>query len=111
MLLAKLDIKNKLVLIFQEGMNKKNKKKEVKKNRCKKNRFFASLCMGRRSEKTTIRSVNHVFWAYSNHSLSDIYIGNILGYLYIGQIVLPSRTKIQAQNKLRQNRFLSLLRL
>ena len=37
MLLAKLDIKNKLVLIFQEGMNKKN---EVKKIKRKKNRFL-----------------------------------------------------------------------
>ena len=43
------------------------------------------LCMGRRLEKITICSVNHVFWAYLDHSLSDIYIGNILGYLYIGQ--------------------------
>ena len=37
MLLAKLDIKNKLVLIFQEGMNKKNK---VKKYKCKTNVFY-----------------------------------------------------------------------
>ena len=37
--------------------------------------------------KKTIRSVNHVFWAYLSHSLSDLYTGNILGYLYIGQIV------------------------
>ena len=43
MLLAKLDIKNKLVLTFQDGMNKKNKKtkkKRGKKNQCKKNRFL-----------------------------------------------------------------------
>ena len=38
MLLVKLDIKNKLVLIFQEGMNKKKKKKNIKqqKNEVKK---------------------------------------------------------------------------
>ena len=46
MLLAKLDIKNKLVLIFQEGMNKKtkkhkkNKKNEVKKTSAKKTFFL-----------------------------------------------------------------------
>ena len=48
MLLAKLDIKNTLVLIFQEGMNKKNKKKhkkkqkknEVKKKQVQKKLFF-----------------------------------------------------------------------
>ena len=52
MQLAKLDIKNKLVLIFQNEINKKNKKNikknkknEVKKNKCKKNRFFTSLYM------------------------------------------------------------------
>ena len=43
MLLAKLDIKNKLVLIFQEGMNKKNIKNEVKKSSAKKTVFFTSL--------------------------------------------------------------------
>ena len=48
--------------------------------------------MGRRLEKKTI-SVNHVFWAYLNHSLSYIYIGNILGYLYIAQIVLQGGPK------------------
>ena len=47
MLLAKLDIKNKLVLIFQEGMNKKNKKnikkkqkKRGKKKQVQKKNFF-----------------------------------------------------------------------
>ena len=28
--------------------------------------------MGRRLEKKTIRFVTHVFWAYLDHSLSDI---------------------------------------
>ena len=41
MLLAKLDIKNKLVLIFEEGMNKKKtKKNEVKKTSAKKTVFL-----------------------------------------------------------------------
>ena len=40
MLLAKLDIKNKLVLIFQEGMNKKNIKNEVKKKQVQKKTVF-----------------------------------------------------------------------
>ena len=44
MLLAKLDTKNKLVLIFQEGMNKKTKKRG-KKTSAKKNYFFTSLCV------------------------------------------------------------------
>ena len=60
------------------------------------------LCMGRRLKKITIRSVNHVFWAYLNHSLSDIYIENILGYLYIGQMVLqvgPKHTRKISQTK------------
>ena len=44
MLLAKLDIKNKLVFTFQEGMNKKNIKKnnknEVKKKQVQRKLFF-----------------------------------------------------------------------
>ena len=40
MLLAKLDIKNKLVLIFQEEMNKKNTKKSKKKTSAKKTVFY-----------------------------------------------------------------------
>ena len=41
MLLAKLDIKNKLVLIFQEGMNKKKQKNiKQKKKQVQKNFFF-----------------------------------------------------------------------
>ena len=52
MLLAKLDITNKLVLIFQEGMNKKNKKNiektkknEVKKTSAKKLFFYITMCI------------------------------------------------------------------
>ena len=61
------------------------------------------LCMGAVWKKT-IRSVNHVFLAYLNDSLSDIYIGYILGYLYkyIGQIVLqvePKYTRKISQTK------------
>ena len=48
MLLAKLDIKNKHVLIFQKGMNKKKQKKERgKKKQVKKKRFFTSLSTSR----------------------------------------------------------------
>ena len=47
--------------------------------------------------KKTIRFVNHVFWAYLDHSLSDMYIGNIL-LIYRTKCTL-SRTKILAQNK------------
>ena len=42
MLLAKLDIKNKLVLIFQEGMNEKKKKK---KKRGKKTSVKKTFCI------------------------------------------------------------------
>ena len=50
-------------------------------------------------KKKTICTVNHVFWAYS---LSDIYIGSILGYVYIGRIVLqvgPKYTRKISQTK------------
>ena len=47
--------------------------------------------------KKTIRFVNHVFWAYLDHSLSDKYIGNVL-LIYRTKCTL-SRTKIHAQNK------------
>ena len=43
--------------------------------------------------KKTIRFVNHVFWAYLNHNLSDIYIENIFGYFYIEQSVLQVAPK------------------
>ena len=67
------------------------------------------LCMGRRLEKT-ILFVNHVFWAYLNHSLSDIYIGNILGYLLLYRTnCTPSRTKRYAQNKSDKIVFLAYL--
>ena len=52
--------------------------------------------------KRTIRSVNHVFWVYLNHSLSDIYTENILGYLHIAQIVFlvePKYTRNISQTK------------
>ena len=48
-------------------------------------------------EKKTIRFVNHVFGAYSDHSLSDMYIGNVL--LVYRTKCTTSRTKIHAQNK------------
>ena len=47
--------------------------------------------------KKTIRFVNHVFLAYLDHSLSDMYIGNVL-LIYRTKYTL-SRTKIHAQNK------------
>ena len=41
--------------------------------------------------------MNHVFWAYLDHSLSDMYIGNVL-LIYRTKCTL-SRIKIHAQNK------------
>ena len=41
--------------------------------------------------------MNHVFWAYLDHSLSDMYIGNVL-LIYRTKCTI-SRTKIHAQNK------------
>ena len=53
--------------------------------------------------KKTIRSVNHVFRAYLNHSLSYICIRNILGYLCVRQIVLQVGPKYTG--KISQTRF------
>ena len=47
--------------------------------------------------KKTICFVKHVFWAYLDHNLSDIYIGNIR-FIYRTNCAL-SRTRKHAQNK------------
>ena len=58
--------------------------------------------------KKTIRSVNHVFRAYLNYSLSYICIRNILGYLRIRQIVLQVGPKYT--RKISQTRFFQTAR-
>ena len=76
MLLAKLDIKNKLVLIFRERMNKKNIKKnnknEVKqKNKCKKNCFFTSLVVTPTTTMMQAQLACDSLLAVCSHNQSD----------------------------------------